>query len=88
MTVNECVSLVTIPCAAGLTVTVSTSIYVGKESEITLSRKGPLPALKISIVKVIRPLILAWVGVAETFKVGLATNVPLTVGVGVWVKVA
>lgn len=85
--VKECVTLVTVPCAAGFTVTVSTVINVGKESETITSRIGAVPVLPAVMVNVKRWLTLAELGVTTTLKIANGVMVPVAVGVEVWVGV-
>ena len=63
------VNLVTMPCAAGLTVTVSTVMMVEKESLMITLRIGAVPVLPAVMVKVKRSLTLASLGVTTTRRV-------------------
>jgi len=81
---NECVSLVIVPL---FVVTVSTSIYVGKESTTMLSIVGPVPVFPILMVKVRLSFTLACEGETEMERDAPGINVPVAVEVGVTVGV-
>ena len=77
------VSLVTMPCAAGFTVTVSTVMMVGNESLIITLRIGAVPVFPAVMVKVKRSFTFASLGVTTTRRVATGVMVPVAVGVGV-----